>query len=122
MTGYFLDTYAMIEIVNGNKNYKKYLTEQLYTSVFNLYEFHFLLIRTHSEEFAKEFFYQFKKRILQIKDEHIFKASIFKFNNAKRGFSYADCIGYAMALNYGIKFLTGDKEFENLENVEFIKK
>ena len=32
-----------------------------------------------------------------------------------------DCIGYILAKNIGIKFLTGDKEFENLDNVEFVK-
>ena len=46
----------------------------------------------------------------------------FKIKNIKRSLSYADCIGYIIALRYGIKFLTGDKEFETLENVEFVKK
>ncbi len=32
-----------------------------------------------------------------------------------------DCIGYIFAKQLGIKFLTGDKEFENLDNVEFVK-
>ena len=32
-----------------------------------------------------------------------------------------DCIGYIMAKKLNIKFLTGDKEFENFLNVEFVK-
>ena len=39
----------------------------------------------------------------------------------KRNVSMTDCIGYCTALALGIRFLTGDKEFENLENVEFVK-
>ena len=35
--------------------------------------------------------------------------------------SYIDAIGYTISLERGIKFLTGDKEFKNLPNVEFIK-
>ncbi len=122
MNGFFLDSYAMVEIAKGNEKYKKYLNEDIFTSVFNLYELYCALMRDYSEEIAKEFFYQFKKYILQIKDEHIFEASKFKLKHKKKCFSYADCIGYIMAFNYNLKFLTGDKEFEKLDNVEFVKK
>ena len=118
---YFLDSYALIEIAKGNLNYKKYLDFELFTSIFNLYEFYFALLRDFDEQVAKKFFEQFKDRILDIGDECIFKASQFKLDNAKKKFSYADCLGYAIALLHGIKFLTGDKEFEKLENVEFVK-
>jgi len=118
---YFLDTYALIEIVKGNEKFKRFLDLELYTSLFNLYEFYFVLIRDYDEQIAKRFFFQFKDRILQIKDEHIFKASRFKKDNLKQRLSYVDCLGYMMALDYQMKFLTGDKEFENLENVEFVK-
>lgn len=103
---YFLDSYAMIEIARGNEKYKEYLNHKCFTSVLNLYEFYFSLLRNFEEGVAREFFYIFKKRILQIRDEHIFKASNFKLKNIRRGFSYADCIGYTIALDYGIKFLT----------------
>ena len=33
----------------------------------------------------------------------------------------ADCIGYILAKRLSIKFLTGDKEFEKLDDVEFVK-
>ncbi|MDP3027577.1 MAG: PIN domain-containing protein [Nanoarchaeota archaeon] len=118
---YFLDTYALIEIVKGNINYKKYLESEFYTSIFNLYEFYFYLLRDFNEEIAGKFFKQFKDRVINIEDEHIFKASQFKRDNKKKNFSYADCLGYAMALIYELRFLTGDKEFEKFENVEFVK-
>lgn len=119
---YFLDTYAMIEIVKGNEKFKDFLKEEAFTSLYNLYEFYFALLRDFNEQIARKFFYQFKTRIIQIRDEHIFKASRFKLDNKKKSLSYVDCIGYIMSLEYKLKFLTGDKEFENLENVEFVKK
>ncbi len=122
MQGYFLDSYALIEIVKGNKKYSDYIDLELYTSVFNLYEFYFALLRNYGEEIAKNIFYQLKKRILQVKDEHIFEASKFKLKNKEKCFSYTDCIGYIIALRYGIKFLTGDKEFRDIENVKFVSK
>jgi len=36
--------------------------------------------------------------------------------------SMADCISYIQSKEVGVKFLTGDKEFEDLDNVEFVKK
>jgi len=32
-----------------------------------------------------------------------------------------DSIGYILSIKIGVKFLTGDKEFEDLEKVEFVK-
>lgn len=118
---YFLDTYALIEIIKGNKKFQIFLGNEFFTSISNLYELYFALLKDYSEETAKNFFYQFKSRVIEIQDAHIFEASKFKLKNIKNKFSYADCLGYAIALSYGMKFLTGDKEFENLENVEFVK-
>jgi predicted nucleic acid-binding protein len=121
-TAYFLDTYAMIEIAKGNKKFEKFLDNELFTSLFNLYEFYFILLKDFSEPLAKEFFYQFKRRVIQIRDEHIFNAALFRKQNSKKGFSYVDCLGYSMAVDLGIKFLTGDSAFENVDNVDFVKK
>ena len=38
-----------------------------------------------------------------------------------RNISYADALGYFLALKNKLKFLTGDKEFEGLEGVEYVK-
>ena len=46
----------------------------------------------------------------------------FRVKNIKKDISITDYVGYFMAKNLGVKFLTGDKEFENFENVEFVKK
>ncbi len=45
----------------------------------------------------------------------------FRLKWKDRKVSIPDCIGYVMAKNLDIKFLTGDKEFEGLDNVEFVK-
>ena len=74
-----------------------------------------------NEEIAKKYFLYFKKNMVLINDKYIFAASKFKLKYVKKCLSYADCLGYIIALKNDMKFLTGDKEFENLENVEFIK-
>ncbi len=118
---YFLDSYALIEIVKGNKSYEKYVGEELFTTLYNLYEFYYILLKDFDELTARQFFNRFKSKVINIHDENIFMASKFKLNNIKKRLSYVDCLGYIVALENKIKFLTGDKEFEFFDNVEFVK-
>jgi len=119
--GYLLDTYAMVEIIKGNKNYAVFLDKEIFTNLLNLYELYFILLRDYDEEKAKKYFSYFRRFSLDTLDSHIFGASKFKLENNKLNLSYADCLGYAMALENDLKFLTGDKEFEKFNNVEFVK-
>ena len=45
----------------------------------------------------------------------------FRKEQKKKDLSYTDCIGYIYAARNNMKFLTGDKEFEGMKNVEFVK-
>jgi len=44
-----------------------------------------------------------------------------KARQEERNLSLINCLGYVIAKRLGIKFLTGDREFKGLENVEFVK-
>ncbi len=121
MIKFFLDTYAIIEIIKGNKQYKKYINQELFTTRYNLYELFFSLLRDYNPEIAKKYFFQFKQICIPIKDEYIFSASKLKLKHKKKRLSYIDCLGYTMAVDNEMKFLTGDKEFKNIDNVEFVK-
>lgn len=56
-------------------------------------------------------------------DENVVTAANkFGFRNKSKELSTADCIGYAYALKNDLIFLTGDKEFAGLPNVEFVRK
>ena len=118
---YFFDTYALIEIINGNKNYIKYNEEIIYTSLLNIAELWQALLRDFNEKIAKELYSKIKPVILEIDEPIIINAVLFRFKS-KKNYSLPDCVGYLLALKYKIRFLTGDKEFENMENVQFVKK
>ncbi len=121
MTVYFLDTYALLEIVKGSQAYRKYSDAQSCTSLLNLYELYFLLLRDKGELIAKNYFDLFKQIAIAIKDAHIFVASAFKLAHNKLDISYADALGYAIANAEDMKFLTGDGKFRGVANVEFVK-
>lgn len=119
---YFLDTYALIEILHNNPLYQRYKEEELKTSLFQLYELYYLILRDYNEEIAKLQFYRFFDECIEIKEQHIFAAAALKLQRRKANLSYVDALGYAAAEQEGMRFLTGDKEFKNLPNVEFVPK
>ncbi|MBI2448756.1 PIN domain-containing protein [Candidatus Pacearchaeota archaeon] len=118
---YFLDTYAIVEIIKGNPNYKHILTSEFSTSIFNLYELLYILLRDYNEEIAKKYYFQFYEFIIDIDDDYIFDASKFKLEHKKLNISYTDALGYIIALKNNIEFLTGDEDFKKFDNVEFVK-
>jgi len=118
---FFLDAYALIEIAKGNKDYFKYYESDIVTLKPNLAELFYILFRENEEQTAKIFFDIFSRIAVGIPLDHIPKAMIFRYNNRKRGFSYIDCFGYIYALESGRVFLTGDRAFKGMKNVEIIR-
>jgi predicted nucleic acid-binding protein len=118
---YFFDTYALYEIVLGNKAYEAYTKNVLViTSLLNLMELHYILLRTQGKEEAERAFQRFREYCIQFNDALIKEANEFRLQNYRRDLSYVDCIGYMLAKRQGVKFLSGDPQFESFENVEFV--
>ncbi len=122
MVNYFFDSYAVIELIKQNANYSKFIEEPIIFTIFNLTEIYWAVLRDFNDKKADEIYSEIKPFVVDINDETLKDAIKFRHKNKKRDLSYADCIGYIYALKNNLTFLTGDKEFENLSNVEFIKK
>jgi predicted nucleic acid-binding protein len=118
---YFFDTYAVIELISGNPLYAKFIKETPTITIFNLAEIYYSAINNLDESKAEEIYKKYFSCLIEINDEVLKEAMKFRKNNKKKNLSYADCIGYICAIKNNLIFLTGDKEFQNLENVEFIK-
>lgn len=120
---YFYDTYALVEISKGNKNYLMFKDCGIVTTKLNLLELYSSLLRDFNEEKA-DFFYEFFSKFCVGVNDEIMKESV-KFwilmRKQKKKPSYIDCIGYVIAKRFNIKFLTGDEAFRSLPNVEFVK-
>ena len=118
---YFFDSYAVIEIIKNNNNYLPYFDKDINLSIFNLAEIYYNILNNFNEEKANEIYELYKEGVVEITDEILKEAMKFRRENKKKGFSYADCIGYIYALENNMKFLTGDREFADMKNVEFVK-
>jgi uncharacterized protein len=119
---FFLDTYALYEIIRDSESYKNYQQGiSVVTSKLNLMELHYGLLRTEGKESAEYYFDFFLEFCIDFDDEVIKEADEFRLKNYRRDLSYIDCIGYILAKKSNAKFLTGDKQFEDFEGVEFVK-
>ncbi|HLD15107.1 MAG TPA: PIN domain-containing protein [Candidatus Nanoarchaeia archaeon] len=119
---FFFDTYAFCEMLKGSVNYEPYSKGiKIITTKLNLMEFHYFLLLNYDKETADRYYDYFAKFTIAIEDEAIKKASEIRMTFKHKKLSYIDCLGYVIASFNGVRFLTGDKQFEGMDNVEFVK-
>ena len=117
---YFFDTYAIIEVIRGNDKYSSYLDDEIVINNFIFAELCYILYRD-KDKVVREHLREYSKYINSVNPEWIEEAMKFRIEWKDRNVSVTDCIGYIMAKRIGIPFLTGDKDFECMENVEFVR-
>lgn len=119
---FFFDSYALFSIFEGKENYLPYAQDTiLITSKLNLMEFHYGVLLKKGKDIA-DFYYDLLVQYAVAIDDDVFKtANKLRANMKKRSLSYVDCVGYTLARKMNIKFLTGDQQFKDLENVEYVK-
>ncbi len=118
---YFFDTYAIIEILNGNKNYKEYINKNSVLTKLNIFEIFYKILREEGRDKAKNILDKYYISVVDYGKFIIEEASKFRLEYKKRKLSMSDCVGYIIAKEIGIKFLTGDSQFKDLPNVEFVR-
>ncbi len=120
MNDFFLwDTYAFFELIEGNVNYLERSKCKAVTTIFNLAELNYNLKKEWNKQESDKITNLVKSFLVDVEVEDIIAAGDLKRKNRK--LSIPDCIGYVVAKRIGAKFLTGDKEFEKMKNVEFVK-
>ncbi|MBI2629065.1 PIN domain-containing protein [Candidatus Pacearchaeota archaeon] len=118
---FFFDTYAFYEIIKGNKNYERYLFSGIITTKLNIFEIYHAFLKDNNKDladFSLKNYYQFS---VDFDENVIIEAAKMKKDFNKRDLSMSDCIGYTLAKYLRIKFLTGDKQFYDMDNVEYVK-
>ncbi len=121
---YFYDSYAVMAYLSDNLAYRAYFEENdgVLTKL-NLIEVSYRTMELHGEEAAEEVVTLFAKYVIDFGPADIVASTKLRMELKRTGhnISYADALGYYLALKNKLKFLTGDREFEGLAGVEFIK-
>jgi uncharacterized protein len=118
---YLFDSYAIIEITQGNSNYKPYKGAICITTKLNMFEVFYSILKQYGEEKSTLILNKYYPTVIEYGKEIIKEAALLKVKHKKQKLSMADCIGYIIAKRYHVPFLTGDKEFEGMDNVEYVK-
>lgn len=126
-----LDTYALFEwLVYQNPKYKPYFEEvdkkgALLTEMV-LLEFYHKVFHEQGKEKAEQLFSALtsKTTVIKLNEARIKKTGEKRSEMLKKKLklSYADCFNLIVAEEFKAKVLTGDQEFKNLPNTEFIGK
>jgi len=119
---YFFDTYAIIELVKGNPNYEFVKDKVIITGVMNIAEVYYALLLENKEDIINSIIKRLNIEMVDMTQEIAIESAKLRYKNKKLSLSYIDCTGYILARENNLIFLTGDKEFERMENVEFVKK
>ncbi len=119
---FFYDSYAFIEYLNGNVQYKPYFEQHTgITTIFNVVEVYYSILRDQGKYAAAEFLPIILSLVVNVDGEVVQKAMEFKLLHKKKDISYTDSIGHQIATERHILFLTGDIQFKNMPQVEFVK-
>ena len=118
---FFFDSYALFEIFGANKNYEKYTNANIVVTKLNLFELYYGLLKDSDEKIALTALEKYSEFVVDFDKDVIEHAAKLKLIYKKWNLSMTDCIGYILAKKLGIKFLTGDIQFRDLPNVEFVK-
>ncbi len=117
---FFFDTYALFEIVRGSSAYLRYAEALAATTIFNLAELNCGLKKEIDGHTADSLTEKFSLYLVKVTVQDVQKAMSLKLK--QKELSIPDAIGYVVAQRLGVRFLTGDKDFKNLPEVEFVKK
>ncbi len=122
MTIYFYDSYAVIEYMNDNSRFVSYFEEHTgMLSLLNVLEVYYSVLSDAGKEKADIVLDTLWPLIVIPSKDSVKQAMEFRREHKKSNVSYANCLGYVLALQRGVKFLTGDIQFRSLKNVEFVK-
>lgn len=119
---FFFDTYALFELFRGNEKYLRYTNARMALTQLNLFELYYGVLREIGVEDAHNALTQYAPFVVPFDEDVIEHAAKFRFIHRKQKLSMTDCIGYILARNLNIPFLTGDAQFESKSHVEFVKK
>ena len=119
---YYFDTYAIIEIINGNKSYEKFKNQKIVTSILNVSELYWAFLNKHSRQTADYWIKKISFDLIGFGETECIETMRYRYSRKKDNLSFVDCLGYVLSLKNSLKFLTGDKGFEKELNVEFVQK
>jgi len=122
-TRLFYDSYAVLGYLSDNPKYGTFFEENDgFLTKLNLMEICYRALEVHGAKAASQVVKVFARYLMDFGVADIEGSMKLRLKLKKNGrdISYADALGYYLALKFNVRFLTGDKWFKGLEGVEFV--
>lgn len=122
-TRLFYDSYAVLAYLSDNPKYGTFFEENDgFLTKLNLMEICYRALEVHGAKAASQVVKVFARYLMDFGVADIEGSMKLRLKLKKNGrdISYADALGYYLALKFNVRFLTGDKWFKGLEGVEFV--
>jgi hypothetical protein len=116
-----LDSYALVEIHEENKNYAFVLNQEFVIPNSTLAEFYQTIYRKLEKQTADYWLNKLSAYSANVNLDIWIKAMVYRHEHKTENLSVFDCIGYIFAQENKLKFVTGDKQFKNKKGVLFVK-
>lgn len=117
---FFFDTFALVELARDAAAYAPYKAAPIFTHQGNVYEYIAARLRAVTEPKVRDEVRRMAPNLLEAATDDLFAAAAFRQDHADRRVSYVDALGWVLARKNGMRFLTGDRAFKGIENVEFV--
>ena len=116
-----LDTYALVEVHNGNPKFAGFLTEEVVVPDIIMAEFYAHIYSKYDLKTADYWRRKLSFLCKPVSLDILLQAVRFRIDNKEKDFSFFDCVGYVFAIENNMKFVTGDGGFRQMKGVEFLK-
>lgn len=121
MTRFFYDSYAVLAYLSDSHGYAAYFEKN--TGVLtrlNLMEVYYAIFRAHGAGAAHQVLEAYSAFEIEFSLGDVEASMKLRYELRRLNLSYADALGYYISKKEGLKFLTGDRAFERLPDVEFV--
>ena len=117
---YFFDSYALVEVIRADPHYAEFMEEPVITSATNLAEVLYYALRTGQEKAYETAMQRLNPDLLDTNRRDWENAARIKFEYREKKLSLVDGLGYVLAEKNRLQFLTGDRQFEKMQNVKWV--
>ena len=117
---YFFDTSVLIEMIKGTPAFAELSEEEITTSILNLAELHYLLLRDFNKRTADYWRRKLEDAAFPVDSNLCFAAMELRLKHRARKLSFIDCLSYCTSQEHGRVFLTKDTGFRGFKNVRMM--
>jgi predicted nucleic acid-binding protein len=121
MVRFFYDSYSVLAYLSDSPGYAIYFEKNTgFLTRLNLMEICYAILRRHGPKAAHQVLEAYSTYEIEFSLSDVESAMKLRHELRSLELSYTDALGYYISKKEGLRFLTGDKAFKGLPDVEYL--